>query len=178
MKPASFSTGFHGKLSSSSANSAHFGKTSKLREKQEYLDNCLFPCTESRGCGAWRKKAAASPAAEAGEKHSWCSHPCLACEGWKTPHTSLLICIPTLSGTGFPHPRGAAGSLELPRLPCTTCSRSPSTPQWCQQDFRICNSSPVTAVDQTFPRKRHLRVHTIGISLLSTSRALLQPSTD
>lgn len=42
MKPASFSTGFHGKLSSSPANSAHFGKTNKLRENQENLGNCFF----------------------------------------------------------------------------------------------------------------------------------------
>lgn len=41
-EPASFSTGFHGKLSSSSANSAHFGKTNKLRENQENLDNRFF----------------------------------------------------------------------------------------------------------------------------------------
>lgn len=66
-EPASFSTGFHGKLSSSSANSAHFGKTNKLRENQENLDNSSFLCTKSRGCGVWGEKAA-GPAGEAGKK--------------------------------------------------------------------------------------------------------------
>lgn len=67
-EPASFSTGFHGKLSSSSANSAHFGKTNKLREKQENLDNSYFCAQKAEGVGYEGKKTAASAAGEAGEK--------------------------------------------------------------------------------------------------------------
>lgn len=67
-EPASFSTGFHGKLSSSSANSAHFGKTNKLREKQENLDNSYFCAQKAEGVGYGGKKTAASAAGEAGEK--------------------------------------------------------------------------------------------------------------
>lgn len=35
LKPASFSTGFHGKSASPSATGAHFGKTGKLSEKHK-----------------------------------------------------------------------------------------------------------------------------------------------
>lgn len=130
--------------------------------------------------GVWGvgEKGSSKSSREFREKLIWCSHPCLAREGWETSHTSLLICIPTLSGTGFPHPRGAAGSLELPQLPCTTCSSSPSTPQWCQWDFPVFNSSPVSAVGQSLPERSTRGFTSIGISLLSMSRALLQPSTD
>lgn len=79
-EPASFSTGFHGKLSSSSANSAHFGKTNKLREKQENLDNSYFCAQKAEGVGygGKRQQQVRLGKSRKAEKHVWCSHPCLA----------------------------------------------------------------------------------------------------